>query len=308
MENLWDQFSESISNMTAKLEGWINALVVSLPNVLIAALVMVVGIFASRYVKKYFMKIISRFSRQVTVNRLLANIVSAIFLMLVLFLVLGILNLDTALKSLLAGAGVAGLAIGLALQDPIVNLFSGIMISSRNNFNIGDLIESNGFFGKIERLSLRSTIIRTMQGQEVVLPNKTVYQNPLTNYTTSGERRIDLGCGVSYGDDLKKVREVALEAVKTSVGFNERKGLQLFFTEFGDSSINFVIRYWINKTAQADFLEAQHQGVMALKKAFDQNDITIPFPIRTLDFGIKGGEKLDEMIATGSNGSSLKPS
>lgn len=307
MENLWSQFSESISNMIAKLEGWGNALVVSLPNILLAALVMVMGIFVSRYVKKYFTKIISRFSRQVTVNRLLANIASAVFLMIVLFLVLGILNLDTALKSLLAGAGVAGLAIGLALQDPIINLFSGIMMSSRANFNLGDLIESNGFFGKIERLSLRSTVIRTLQGQEVVIPNKMVYQNPLTNYTTSGERRIDLACGVSYGDDLKKVSEVAMDAVKSSVDFNKTKGLELFFTDFGDSSINFVIRYWISKTAQAEYLKAQSQGVTALKRAFDEKDITIPFPIRTLDFGIKGGEKLDKMMVSDSNGSSLKP-
>jgi small conductance mechanosensitive channel len=296
MDDIFGQFSESLANMLTKLEGWINAVVVSLPNIILAGLVMALGVLASRYVRKYFGKLIGRFSKQVTVNRLLSNIASAVFILIILFLVLGILNLDTALKSLLAGAGVAGLAIGLALQDPIINLFSGIMMSSRNSFNIGDLIESNGHTGKIEKLSLRSTIIKTLQGQEVVIPNKMIYENPLKNYMTSGMRRIDLSCGVSYGDDLEKVKQIALKAIEERVEYDKNRGLEFFYTEFGGSSINFTLRYWSNKTGQADFLDLQSQGIMALKKAFDQNDITIPFPIRTLDFGIKGGEKLNQVL------------
>lgn len=296
MDQIWNQFSDSISNMIDKLEGWVNDLVVALPNIILAAVVLGASIVASRYLRKYFEKLISRFSNQQTVNRLVANMATAVFLLVMLFLVLGILNLDTALQSLLAGAGVVGLAVGLALQDPMVNLFSGIMMSTRNYFNLGDLIETNGFTGKIEKISLRSTIIKTFQGQEVILPNKTIYQNPLTNYTTPGERRVDLSCGVSYGDDLEKVERIAIQAIKDNVSFNEDRPVQLFYNSFGDSSINFSLRYWLDDCHQPDFLQAQSDGIKALKKAFDANDIVIPFPIRTLDFGVKGGERLDEIV------------
>ncbi len=71
--------------------------------------------------------------------------------------------------------------------------------------------------------------------------------------------------------------------------------MDLYYQEFGDSSINFIIRYWVNFTKQTDYLQAMHDGIKNIKKAYDENDITIPFPIRTLDFGIKGGKTLDEV-------------
>ena len=115
-------------------------------------------------------------------------------------------------------------------------------------------------------------IIRTPQGQIVYIPNKVVYENPFTNYTKNFERRIDLSCGISYGDDLEKVKKIATEAISSIEKRDKNKDVEFFFTEFGSSSI-----------------------IMALKKAFDENDIMIPFPIRTLDFGIRGGEKLNTM-------------
>ena len=107
----------------------------------------------------------------------------------------------------------------------------------------------------------------------------------------------DLTCGVSYGDDLQLVRDVALRAIEEAVDYNKEKPVELFYTEFGNSSINFTLRFWLNNTAQKAYLQAQSEAIMALKKAFDENDITIPFPIRTLDFGIKGSENLKKMLS-----------
>lgn len=296
MDRIWEQFNESLGNLVTKLQDWLNNVIVNLPDLILATLVLIIGIFLTRRMQNYFYRLISRVSNKETVNRLLSNIATALFFMIVLFVVLSILGLDTALTTLLGTAGVAGLAVGLALQDPIINLFAGIMMSVRTFFKIGDLVETNDFFGIVEKISLRSTIIKTLQGQEVVLPNKNVYQNPLKNYSTSGERRIDLSCGVSYGDDLEKVREVAIGAIRNSVKHNEQRPVELFFTEFGNSSINFTLRFWTDSGMQGNYLNIQSEAIIAIKKEFDANDITIPFPIRTLDFGIKGGEKLSEMM------------
>lgn len=291
MKQLWDHFLESFNLLNEELLSWVDQIVGSLPNIALALLVGIIGYLLSRLVRKYFLRLLMRISQNHTVNRLLANITTTAFLMLVLFVVLSILNLERALQSMLATAGVAGLVVGLALQEPLTNFLSGIIMSTRQYFNVGDLVETNGFMGNIETINLRSTLVRTPQGQQVVLPNKSVIQNPLINYTISRERQVVVTCGIAYWDDLEKVRKVAVEAIEKSVPHNPAKPVEFFFTEFGDSSINFLLRYWLNDTRQMPFLQSRHEAIIALKKAFDENGITIPFPIRTIDMGIPGGKK-----------------
>ena len=298
-----EQINASLGRIWETLEGWVDGFMSNLPNLVLATIVLALSIFLSGYVKKYFSKAVYRISSNHTVNSLLVNIATAAFLIVMLFVVLGILGLDTALTSLLAGAGVVGLAIGLAVQEPLMNVFSGILMSTKRLYNVGDLIESNGYYGIIQQVNLRSTIIKQMSGEEVLLPNKMIIQNPLTNYTVSKERRLDFSCGISYGDDLEKVKSITTEAIEQEVDYDKKRPVEFFYNEFGNSSINFIVRVWLTETTQKSLLATQSQVVMAMKKAFDKNDITIPFPIRTLDFGIKGGEKLNEVMPqTLSNG------
>lgn len=291
-----EQLNESLKNLVDKLEGWLNAIVVLLPNIILAAVVMGIGLVFTRLVRGWVEKGVQKFSSHKAVNKLAVNIITAGFVLVILLIVLSILNLDTALQSLLAAGGVAGLAVGLALQDPIMNLFSGVMMSTKSAFEIGDWIETNGHTGRIEKITLRSTVIRTPQGEQVLIPNKEIYHNPLKNYSSSGERRVDLACGVSYGDDLLKVRKIAVKAISDQVERNKDKDVELFFTEFGDSSINFQLRFWLNQPDWKKYVAARSEAIIALKDAFDANDIMIPFPIRTLDFGIRGGEPLDSVL------------
>ena len=289
MKELWAHFLDSLKTLNEELLTWIDDFVRSLPNIALAIVVTVLGYLFSRVVKKYLSKALSRFSKNLTVNRLLANITTAGFMLLVLFIVLSILNLERALQSMLATAGVAGLVIGLALQEPIINFLSGVIMSTRIYFKVGDLVETNGYLGIIDNINLRSTVLHNFQGQEVVLPNKVVLQNPFINYTISRQRQVEIICGISYGDDLEKVKEVTTAAIKNRVAHDPKKPVEFFFTDFGDSSINFLLRFWLKDTQQLTFLEVRHTAIVAIKKAFDENGITIPFPIRTLDFGIKGG-------------------
>ena len=132
----------------------------------------------------------------------------------------------------------------------------------------------------------------------MIIPNKIVAQEPIKNYNKLAMRRVDLSCGVSYGDDLDKVRDITIAAIKEHVAYDTNRAVELYFNEFGDSSINYTLRFWLSdrKSGQADYLQAQSDAIMAIKRAYDSNDIMIPFPIRTLDFGIKGGEKLSEVL------------
>lgn len=123
-----------------------------------------------------------------------------------------------------------------------------------------------------------------------------LFQNPLINDSENIYKRIDLNVGVSYGEDLERVRDIAIVSVKNTPNINKDKDIDLVYLEFGDSSINFRIMIWVEYKSQLEFLKSQSEAIIAIKKAFDREDIMIPFPIRTLDFGIKGGEKLNEVL------------
>jgi len=139
-------------------------------------------------------------------------------------------------------------------------------------------------------------MIETFQGQLIFMPNKLIFENSVKNYSLAGRRRIDLGVGISYGEDLEKVKKVTVEAVGHLKDLVNGQDVELFFGEYGDSSINFEVRFWVPFRQQTDFLKARSEAIVQIKKAYDENGIVIPFPIRTLDFGIKGGEKLSEVL------------
>ena len=284
-----------------KVETWIETFIRMLPNLVMALLVLIAFYVLGKIIRKAVKKLLSKATDNRSIINLLETIVGVMIIGIGVFIALSILQLDGAVTSLLAGAGIIGLALGFAFQDIASNFISGIILSIRHPFGIGDIIETNGIYGTVQKMNMRNTIIKTPTGQIVYIPNKSVFENVLENFTTSGERRIDLSCGVSYGDDLEKAKEVAIEAVKDLDNYNADKGIEFYYDEFGGSSINFKIRFWVNFQTNPDYWSARSDAIMAITKHFDENDIMIPFPIRTLDFGIRGGEKLNTMLQSGSN-------
>ncbi len=284
-----------------KITVWLEELVRILPNILIATLVLVFGLFIAKRLKRIALKLINKFSHNSTLNSLFGSVIYVFFIGVIIFTVLSILQLDKAVTSILAGAGILGLGLAFAFQDIAANFISGIFISLRKPFKINDIIKVKDYMGRVQHINLRDTIVQTFQGQMVIIPNKEVFQNPIENYTLLGKRRIDLSVGVSYGDDLEKVKKVTMEAVQSIDNLSEQDETTMFYQEFGDSSINFVIRLWANSPEQAIFWQVGNDAVMRIKKAYDENDIMIPFPIRTLDFGIKGGVTLKEMTTEKSS-------
>ena len=287
--------NDTFENLLDKLQGWIEQLILLLPNFVAAILIVVITVFVSRLVRRGVKGVLSRTSSYEQVNNLLATIAYVIVFAVGTFIALGVIGADKAVTSLLAGAGILGLALGFAFQDLAANFIAGILLSIRRPFVVGDIIETGDHIGVVADVNLRSTRVRTFQGQIAIIPNSDVFQNPVENFST-GERRVDLSCGVAYGDDLEQARTLAIDAIKGLDFVDQNRPVTLFYNEFGDSSVNFVLNYWINFRGQADFLTAQSEGIIAVKKAFDANGITIPFPIRTLDFGVVGGERLDEIL------------
>jgi len=293
------KFGNQFSKVFDKIHGWYTTGFKYLPNFVVAILVLVVFYGIARMIRKLVSHLMHNVTHNKTIIDLLETISGVIVIAIGLFIALSVLRLSGAVTSLLAGAGVIGLALGFAFQDIAANFISGIFISIRHPFGKGDIIESKGYYGTVQKINLRCTLIRTPQGQVVYVPNKDVYGEALINYTENFERRIDLSCGVSYGDDLEKAKRVAIEAVESLDNYNDDRDVQFLYDEFGGSSINFKIRFWVDFQSNMDYLTARSDAIIAITKKFDEEDIMIPFPIRTLDFGIRGGEKLDSMLQDG---------
>lgn len=283
------------NDLIDKLEGWLAALILLLPNFVAAVLVVIAAALLARVARRAVGGVLRHTGTTPTVAHLLATISYVGVLAVGLFVALGILGLDTAVTSLLAGVGIIGLALGFAFQDLASNFIAGVLLSIRRPFVEGNLIEHDGHFGMVTEINLRSTRLRTLQGQVVIIPNAEVFTNAVTNFST-GERRVDLQCGVAYGDDLEGARDTVLAAVRGLMAVDTTRPIEFFYEEFGDSSIDFVVQFWITFNAQPDFLRARSDAIIAIKKALDDGGFTIPFPIRTLDFGVVGGERLDEVL------------
>ncbi len=285
------------------LREWLDGFFELLPNLVLAVLIVIAAAFVARVVRQVVASVLHRAADRApqtkNVVELLATIVYVGVLAAGTFIALSVLKLDGVVTTLLAGAGVVGLALGFAFQDIASNFIAGILMAIRNPFLVGEIIETNGFTGTVREISLRSTVLDTFQGQKVILPNAKVFGDPIVNYSARGERRVDLACGVGYGDDLGHAQRVAVAAIEGLAARKDGKPVQLYYTEFGDSSINFVVRFWVDFMRQTDFLEAQSEAIKAVKAAFDQGGVTIPFPIRTLDFDPNGGVDLRAVLKSG---------
>lgn len=291
-----NDINKAIDLLLGKLENWGEHIILMLPNMAVAIILIIITFVVARFVRNGLDKVIGRISHSAAINNLISTILYIALLAVGFFFVLSVLQLDKVVISLLAGVGIIGLALGFAFQDIAANFISGIIIAVQKPFGVGDMIETNDYFGVIERVSLRTLDVRQPSGELVKLPNKMVFENPVTNYSNGGTRRIDLDVGVSYAEDLERVQQVAIEALQDVKNRVKTRDIEVMYDSFGDSSINFKVRFWVNYSRQIDFVSAKSDAIIRIKKAFDANDIMIPFPIRTLDFGIKGGEKLSEHL------------
>ncbi len=277
-------FNESINGVWDKLAIWLDSLILALPNFLLAIIVFILFVIIAKYAAKIFDKLLRLRVRQDSIREITVKVLKVIIIIIGFVIALGLLNLSTVLTSVLAGAGVVGLAIGLALQGTLNNTFSGVILSFLPELQIGDWIETNGFAGLVTEINLRSIIIKEADNNYVVIPNSKLIEEPFKNFSRTPRSRVMLDCGVAYNSNLEFVQGLTMETMIKLFPQRGNEEVEFMYKEFGDSSINFVVRFWTDVTKNRDILIAKNKAIIALKKAFDENDINIPFPIRTIDF------------------------
>jgi small conductance mechanosensitive channel len=277
-------FSDAWTKMMEKMASWFDLIVMGLPNFFIALVVFLATLLISKHISNLALKLLRRSRLKRSMKNLVARIVAVVVIVLGIFLVLGILNLSKTLNTILAGAGVVGLAVGLALQGALANTYSGIVLSYVKFIKFGDWIESNGFEGEVVDIDLRSVSLKQPDNNMVYIPNKLVVEHPIKNFSSTSQSRVILNCGVGYGTNLIRARDIVKATIAGSFDGVGEDDIIFLYKEFGDSAINFETRFWIASTSALEVAKAKSEAMIAIKDAFDENDITIPFPIRTLEF------------------------
>lgn len=266
-----------------------------LPKLVFAILVLIAFFYVAKFVrqlsKRFYGKI---FKKKPEVVSVIATFIYFFIMLSGVILALEILGLESLLTKLLAGAGIVGIVAGFAFKDIASNTFAGLLLSMQRPIKVGDWVQIADTFGTVYDIGMLTTSIKTIEGQEVFIPNQLIYNNRFTNFSTFKKRRVILKTGVAYGDDLEHVRKVALEEVHQIQALKKNEVVDFYFTEIGDFSYNFEVRFWINFNHQKDYLAAMNEIIMRIKKRFEQEDISIAYAVTTLDFGVKGGVNLHD--------------
>jgi small conductance mechanosensitive channel len=206
-------------------------------------------------------------------------------LIIAIGVLLALSQLGFSLGPLLAGLGVAGFIIGFALQDSLANFASGMLILLYRPYDVGDVVEISGVFGTVHQMSLVNTTILTLDNQTLIVPNNKIWQDVIKNLTHQDKRRIDLVIGITYDQDIDVVEELLHQVLKEDDRVLADPEPNIRVHEFGDSSVNLIVRPWVKTD---DYWDVYWDLMKAVKQRFDAQGISIPFPQR--DVHLYAGE------------------
>lgn len=272
-------FNKGVSLVFEKLERWWVAIIKMLPNFILAAIVLALFFVVARFTRKFSCRIIQRISKSESVGSLISIIIYALIIMVGFTTALNIMNLEKTVASLLAGVGIIGLALGFAFQDLTSNFISGVFMTFKRPFELGDKIDTNGFTGTVDHIQLRSTTLLTTAGLHVIIPNKDVFQKPIINYSRSESRRVELEFSVVNTTDLTYLETMLKKSLESIEGI---KDVKLFFTAIDDPKIKLTLSFAIDNRQQGGFMSQRHKAIVAIYKAFGDNkiiQITTPAPV-----------------------------
>jgi small conductance mechanosensitive channel len=279
---IFAQISKIVDPIAVKVDRWTMDAYRLLPNLVIALLILVVFRSLATLGGRFIERVLGRASQNVALVGLISAITRIAIIATGFFFALGVLGLDKTVTSLLAGAGVLALALGFAFQDLTTNFISGAFIAIQRPIQVGDIIETNGYTGKVLSIGLRSVKLDNFEGQQVELPSKDIFQKPIVNFTHSGDRRVRMEGSIGYKDDLAVVESLALSVIRKLDFIDPLKAIEFNFTRFTEKSIDFEILFWIRQDKIGPG-PAKSAAMKVVKRVFDDNNISFPTPVRPLD-------------------------
>lgn len=244
-------------------------------KIILAVVIFIVGRWVAKALKNVIQKMMAKQNVETTLASFICNLSYVILMTVVIIAALNQIGIQTA--SLIAIVGAAGLAIGLALQGSLANFAAGFLMLIFHPFKTGDYIEGAGTQGSVEEIHVFTTQLKTPDNKTVIIPNAKIMGDIIVNFSAKDTRRVDLVIGVSYSDNLQKVKHVLEDVLSKDNRILKNPTPTIAVLELGDSSVNFAVRPWV-KTA--DYWSVYFDLTEGIKKRFDDEGISIPFPQR----------------------------
>jgi small conductance mechanosensitive channel len=244
-------------------------------QILAAIAIFIIGKWVAGFLKNFSVKLMTKSKVDATLVRFLGHVIYVAILVFVVLAALGRLGIQTT--SFIAVIGAAGLAIGLSLQGSLSNFAAGVLMIIFRPFKVGDVIDGAGVLGTVEEIQIFTTLLKTPDNKAVIIPNAKLTADNITNYTAKSVRRVDFIFGVSYTDDIDKVKDVISDVLKQDERILDDPPPTIGLLEMADSSINFAVRPWVKP---ADYWNVYFNINELMKKRFDKEGISIPFPQR----------------------------
>lgn len=246
-------------------------------SILFALITLAIGWWLVNRVTNGLTSVLQKRNADAMLTGFLSSLTSALLRILLLLSVAGMLGIETT--SFIALIGAAGLAVGLALQGSLANFAGGVLILFLRPFRAGDFIEAQGISGTVESILIFHTVLRTADNKTIIIPNGSLSNGSITNYSTKPTRRVDINVGIGYEDDLKKAREILLGLAAADERVLKTPEAVVYMTSLGDNSVNLSLRMW---TKSADFWGVFFTVQEQMKEAFDREGINFPYPQRTV--------------------------
>jgi small-conductance mechanosensitive channel len=254
-----------------------------LPQMAIALLALVTTWAIVKFSRRLAERMLSQTDTRGTLINLGETLIGVAIWIVGILIAMSIVVPSVTPANILAVLGLGSVAVGFAFKDIFENFLAGILIMVRKPMRIGDMIECQDVAGRVENISLRDTHLRHLSNELVVVPNSFLFKNPVKILTDETQRRYSVTVGVGYDVDLDAAAAVIEQAVRSVVGVDADKRIDVFANEFGDSSINFTVRWWAG-SRPIDMHRTRDGVVRAVKRALDEAGMEIPFPYRTLTF------------------------
>jgi small conductance mechanosensitive channel len=244
-------------------------------KILAAVAVFIIGRWVAKLMRRIVDKVMGKRSVDPTIGKFVANLTYIALLTFFILAALGLLGIQTT--SFIAVIGAAGLAIGLALQGSLANFAAGFLLIIFRPFKVGDYIEGGGTAGTVEAIQLFTTQLASPDNKTIIVPNSKMTGDNIVNYSTKGTRRVDMVFGIGYEDDIDKARNIITEILSQDERILKDPPTNIAVSELADSSVNFIARPWVNA---ADYWNVYFETTEKVKKQFDAQGISIPYPQR----------------------------
>ena len=268
-----NKFIETEKQANIWLEKGIEFLVDFGPKIIGAIFIWILGSWAIKKVVKQAKRLMVFRKYEVSLQKFLSDLFGWVLKIILIITVLGLLGIETT--SFAAIIASAGLAIGLALQGSLSNFAGGFLIMIFKPFKIGDLIEAQGEIGVVQEIEIFTTKLSSAENREIIIPNGTLSNGNITNYTTNGKLRANITIGVGYDEDIKKVKEILLQVLTDNPKVLKNPAPGVFVSELADSAVNFTVRPW---ATTADYWDMYFNTIETIKLTLDKENIEIPYP------------------------------